>query len=146
MSKETWYGARCIFLHSESNHGPKQMYEERIVLIRADSFDEAIARAEREAEEYCRDLDGCEYLGHVNVFHINDEKLSAGTETFSSMQKSDLKPKEYLDLHYPDSPEDCEVIGERHRWYNLDGNRSACYHCRVVRNGQLWKAKKHRVG
>jgi hypothetical protein len=142
---EPWYAAQCIFLHSGTEHDPRQRYEERITLLRADSFDQAVQRAENEAEEYCRDLDGCKYVGHVNVFHMYDEKLGDGTEIFSSMQKSDLKPKEYLDLHYPDVPDDCEAVGEAHRWHNLDGKRSACYHFREVRDGQLWLAKERRA-
>ncbi len=51
------------------------MYEERIILLRARSFDEAIGRAEKEAEEYCHDLDGCKYVGYVDVFHLSDEKI-----------------------------------------------------------------------
>jgi hypothetical protein len=35
--------------------------------------------------------------------------------------------------------EDCEKIGQKHKWFNLDGIRSACYNCRVVREGQLWR-------
>ncbi len=145
MSNEPWYAAQCIFLHADKGHGPKQMYEERIVLLKADSFDDAIERAENEAEKYSRDLDGCKYLGFVNVFHIYDSKLAAGTEMFSRMEKSELKPKQYLDLHYPDESDDCEAIGEAHRWHNLDGRSSACYHCKVIREGQLWKAKKRRA-
>jgi hypothetical protein len=145
MSNELWYGAQCIFLHSETKHGMKQMYEERIILLRADSFDYAIKRAEKEAKKYCNELDGCKYVGHVNVFHIYDEKITDGTEIFSSMQRSDLKPKEYLDQHYPNEPDDCEAVGETHRWHNLDNMRSACYHCKVVREGQLWKVKKRKA-
>jgi hypothetical protein len=63
MSNESWYSAQCIFLHSDKGHGPKQMYEERIVLLRADSMEGAIEQAEKEAEEYCGDLEGCRYVG-----------------------------------------------------------------------------------
>ena len=137
--------AQCVFLHSESTHGPKQIYEERVVLLKANSFDEAVERAEKEAEDYCRDLDGCKYAGYVNVFHLYDSKLGDGTEIFSSMQKSDLRPKDYLDLHYPEELDDCEDLGEPHRWHNLDGSRSACYHCKVIRDGQLGVVKKRRA-
>jgi hypothetical protein len=34
---------------------------------------------------------------------------------------------------------DCESVGAKHAWYNQDGTHSACYHCEVVRPGQLWK-------
>jgi hypothetical protein len=145
MSKAPWYAAQVIFLHSETVHGPKQTYEERITLLRAVSFDDAIVRAEKEAEEYCRDLDRCKYVGYVNVFQMYDGKLVDGTEIFSNMRKSDLKPKEYLDLHYPHEPDDCEVIGEGHRWHNLDGNRSACYHCKSNSRWPAVDSKKSRA-
>lgn len=145
MSNEPWYGAQCIFLHAKTKHGTKQMYEERIILLKADSFDDAIEWAEEEAKEYCRDLDGCKYVGYINVFHIYDAKIDDGTEIFSSMQRSDLMPKEYLDQHYPEGPEDCDAVGETHRWHKLDNKRSTCYHCKVVREGQLWKVKKRRA-
>lgn len=34
---------------------------------------------------------------------------------------------------------DCEARGSSHRWYNIDGLASGCYHCCVVRPGQLWR-------
>lgn len=35
--------------------------------------------------------------------------------------------------------EDCETVGKHHHWFNLDDVTSACYNCRVVRPGQLWR-------
>ena len=35
--------------------------------------------------------------------------------------------------------EDCERVRGRHHWYNVDHKTSGCYHCGVVRPGQLWK-------
>jgi hypothetical protein len=37
--------------------------------------------------------------------------------------------------------EDCETVGKRHRWFNVDDVFSACYNCRVVRPGQLWRKR-----
>jgi hypothetical protein len=34
---------------------------------------------------------------------------------------------------------DCEERGAEHHWYNKDDENSACYHCNVIRPGQLWK-------
>ena len=140
MSDEVWYSAQCVFLHADKQHGPKQMYEERIVLLRAKSFEAAIEQAEQEARRYCRDLDSTSYLDYVNVFRLSDDDLGAGTEIFSTMQQSDLSPRQYLDLHYPCLPDDCETLGETHRWHNLDDKQSACYHCKVIRASQLWKS------
>jgi hypothetical protein len=38
------------------------------------------------------------------------------------------------------SPEgsDCEAADGQHEWYNHDNRLSACYHCRTMREGQLW--------
>ena len=35
--------------------------------------------------------------------------------------------------------DDCESVGGWHRWYNHDDARSACYHCKVVVDGQRWR-------
>ena len=35
--------------------------------------------------------------------------------------------------------EDCEEVRGWHRWFNRDGETSGCYHCWVVRDGQLWR-------
>jgi len=37
--------------------------------------------------------------------------------------------------------QDCEAVGARHWWYNTDTQNSACYHCEVVRAGQLWRSQ-----
>lgn len=37
--------------------------------------------------------------------------------------------------------ENCENVGGLHKWYNLDGKNSACYHCQVIKPGQLWETE-----
>ena len=44
-----------------------------------------------------------------------------------------------IDLGLADKGKDCEAVGGWHRWYNQDNEHSGCYHCHVVRRGQLWK-------
>lgn len=34
---------------------------------------------------------------------------------------------------------DCEQAEGNHEWCNINSKESGCYHCRVVREGQLWK-------
>jgi hypothetical protein len=46
-----------------------------------------------------------------------------------------------IDLGLADKGKDCEKVGASHRWYNVDGKASACYHCQVVRAGRLWEEK-----
>jgi len=37
---------------------------------------------------------------------------------------------------------DCELRRASHDWYNHNDTSSACYYCKVVKIGQLWK-KNH---
>lgn len=36
---------------------------------------------------------------------------------------------------------DCEAVGGIHQWYNIDNETSGCYHCVVIREGQLWNTQ-----
>lgn len=109
------------------------MYEERIILLKAESFEAAIIKAENEARQYCRNSDDCEYAGFVEVFKLYEEKLSDKSEIFSIMRTSDLSSDDYLERFFPAEDEDCETVGQAHRWYNKDNVTDGCYHCRAVR-------------
>jgi hypothetical protein len=102
---EPWYGAKCIFLHTGSESRPEQVYEERVILLRAESLDDAVARAEVMAGEYASDLEGCSYLGFVDVFHIFDENVGDGTEVYSLMRASELGRDEYLNRFHDSGTE-----------------------------------------
>ena len=94
---DPWYSARGIFRHAPSeSSGGKLVYEERVVLFRAESFEDAIRQAEVEAEEYCSHLSGVSYLGYVMVYHLPSPKVAGGTVVFSLLRSSNLPPKAYL--------------------------------------------------
>lgn len=94
---EPWYGVRCIFSHGEVDDGARTLFEERIVLVRAESFDEAIAKAEAEAENYAADLAGeTQYLGDADAYHLALSEIEEGSEIFSLMRTSELGPKDYV--------------------------------------------------
>ncbi|MEU1516244.1 hypothetical protein ABZ490_29595 [Streptomyces sp. NPDC005811] len=86
----SWYGVRCIF-----RHGPLEVYEERITLWTAQSFDEAIERSEAEAAEYCEGLDDVEYVRIAQAYRF-DGIPGEGAEVFSLMRESTLQPAEYV--------------------------------------------------
>ena len=44
-----------------------------------------------------------------------------------------------IDLGVAGKGADCAKLGALHHWYNVDGQSSACYHCRVVEQGRLWE-------
>jgi hypothetical protein len=45
-----------------------------------------------------------------------------------------------IDLGVAHKANDCAAVGGEHWWYNRDDVTSGCYHCDVVRPGQLWKS------
>jgi hypothetical protein len=136
--EKTWFSAKGIFIHADRENGPRQLYEERVVLLRARSSRKAWKQAEREADRYAKALNQVSFAGIVDVFRPFD-KPGVRAEVYSKMEQSDLTAKEYLRLRYPREPLDCEADGREHRYYNKGRGYSACYHCAVVKPGELWK-------
>ena len=97
MAKLEWYGLQTVYIHRNHQHGHDNLYEERIVLVRAASFDEAIVKAESEANDYS--TDGTEYLGYAMAFHMYDRPADL-TEVFSLCRDSRMKPKAYIDRFF----------------------------------------------
>lgn len=92
-----WYSARCAFRHPglAAPEG-SAVFEERLVLLRAEDEDEAIAKAEREAEAYGA-ASGAEYLGFVGVYGIPDETLGEGSEVYSLMRTCELDDEGFVE-------------------------------------------------
>lgn len=104
---EPWYGVRLIYQHyGLSEEASQNVYEKRIVIVRAESGEAAIEIAEEySSKDY--ENETTEYLGCANSFNIFDENgpcLGPGTEVFSVLQKSSLPPGDYLDRldHQPE--------------------------------------------
>jgi len=129
--KNSWYSAKCVFRIPETD-SRRQIYEERIILIKAKDWDSAKKKAEAEANIYCDDSTATEFTGFLDVFHLFDETLGDKTEIFSSMQTSDLDSDEYLSQFYPETPGDCEAEGQTHRWYKKTKDSKGCYHCNTI--------------
>jgi Domain of unknown function (DUF4288) len=135
-----WYSAKQIFLHQHVNKNIKSWYEERIILISAESEEDANRQALRDAEEYCiSDYGPCNFLGLIEIYGLYETELEDKTEIFSSKTISSLNPNDYILKFYPDSPTDCEKVGDKHYWHNKDGKNSACYNCQVEREGKFWE-------
>lgn len=94
-----WYGVRCVF-HLED----RGTYEERVTLWQVRSFDDAIARAEREARGYAATLD-MTYLDFAQAYLIGDDDPQSGAEVFSLMRDSSLAPRAYLDTFFDNGAE-----------------------------------------
>jgi acyl dehydratase len=114
MNNLEWYAAKTIYKHYHVEDGtPKIVFEERIVLFYAADFDEAIAKAEAEASEYCGKNNGTVYLDFVDVFHLFDETIGHGIEVYSLMRESDLSEKDYLDHFYDNGKEYRQISDNR---------------------------------
>ncbi|MFB6510394.1 DUF4288 domain-containing protein [Streptomyces virginiae] len=94
---KAWYSARTFYRWLTWEDHP---FEERVVLFRARSLDEAIELAERESAEYAREGD-LEVLDMVQAYRISDgdEEMGAGTEVFSKLHALDLPANAFLDRY-----------------------------------------------
>jgi hypothetical protein len=95
-----WYGVKTLYRMEATGrpHGTDELYdaaatlfEERIVLFRAASFEEAIEKGQRDAEHYASGYDHqnaygqqvrCRYLGEYDAFEMSEEP-GEGVEAYS---------------------------------------------------------------
>ena len=142
MSELKWFSAKQVFLHKPNNEKIKPWYEERIILLRAVDHDNAAGNALKNGREYCDgDDEICNFLGLIDTFELFDSEIEDGAEVYSNKTISSLNEGEFISHYYPDITKDCEQIGEKHYWHNTDGNSSACYNCKIIREGRLWELK-----
>lgn len=100
METKEWYGAKTVYsVNYKKRKNVMNLYEERVVLVKATSFDEALLEAEKEANYYADEND-MKYLEYVNVFKLYDETIKDKTEVFSLMRDSKLAPDKYIDKYF----------------------------------------------
>jgi len=110
MNNPEWYAAKTVSKHYCIEDGtPKTLFEERVVLLQATNFDDAIAKGETEAQEYCRALSDVVYTKYIDVYRLCADTVGHGTEVFSLMRESDLSDKDYLDRFYDDGKERTQI-------------------------------------
>lgn len=93
------YSTRCLFEWAPRDGQKKaHLYEERITLWQAESADDAIEMAEREAQTYASE--NSTYLGVCQSYWLVDPLAGSGVEVFSLLRESDLEPSEYIDTFF----------------------------------------------
>jgi hypothetical protein len=92
--EQPWFAVRSLLRDTE-----KGVYEERTVLFRAKSHDEAIKKAEAEAAEYCEALETYEPAGYYDTFHLFEEHIGDGSEIFSLTRNTSIPSSEYIDRY-----------------------------------------------
>ena len=75
---------------------PRRAFEERVVLFRASSFDEALAKGEAEAKRYAEGWPHPKILDHIVACSIHDEDLREGDEVWSCIRDLDISDEEFL--------------------------------------------------
>src|SRR5947209_1193964 len=110
MGAEPWYSARCLFRHRASE-ADASSYEERVILLQADSFDDALRRAEEEARAYSASLEGVEYLEYLDVYHLFEDSIGDATEVFSLIRDSELGSAEYISHFFDSGSERSRSVG-----------------------------------
>ncbi len=108
MQNEPWFGVRLIY---QLTGASRKAYEERVVIVRANSEDTAIAQAEIYSQDY--ESDTTRYTGYAVAFNIFDENgptLGAGVEVFSLIRQSELDVDAYLDRFHDTGSECCRAL------------------------------------
>ena len=105
---QTWYSVKGLFRWYFKDTGETANFEERVVLFRAGSLEEALALATDEARVYCTEDKSANFkiesLGHFRAYLI-DEKPTQGVEVFSRLMDSKLSAPSFLKRYYPISHE-----------------------------------------
>ncbi len=111
-TKREWYSVKCIFEHPLFAQGAEAtVYEERVVILRANDFDDAIRQGEVEAQQYVEGLGGdARYAGFINAYRTGEKELADKMEVYSLMRGTTLPREAFLE-------------GVRHFWASLGSVR-----------------------
>jgi hypothetical protein len=94
--KEPWFAVRCLFSHpTRKQSSEAQLFEERITLWRADSWDQAFTAAEAEAADYAVSAN-CIFVRALDGFNLFDRTVGEGTEIWSVMRGSNMDADIYI--------------------------------------------------
>jgi len=99
---QPWYGVKVLFLHNN------QLLEERVIVVKAESFDDAQAIAIQNSQEYIIGLNNTKFVAIADIFHMFNETIESGTEVFSRMNDINGDVDKYIETHYED--EDWELV------------------------------------
>lgn len=101
MAYQSWFGVRSLFRSDRTDNGqPCRAFEERVVLFRAESFEEALAKGEAEAKEYAAGGSPTKVLDHIVAFSIHDDEIGEGVEVWSCIRGLDISDEEFVRRFY----------------------------------------------
>ncbi|MDP4088477.1 MAG: DUF4288 domain-containing protein [Bacillota bacterium] len=121
-SKWEWYSVKLLFesaLFGEPNtdkiddnyHNDVKLYEECVVVVRAQSLDHAFKAAEANAKKYEMEyynpydqLVICKFVDFLDCFRLSEEEIKSGTEVYSRSMEMPVKEKteEIIKAYFPE--------------------------------------------
>ena len=108
--EQQWYSVRSTFRLDRTVDGKaERLFEERVVVFRAASSEEALARGRAEAKQYSEGEAHPKMLEHIVAFCLWEEELREGEEVWSCLRQSDESDEQFLDRVYAG-----ELLGLRH--------------------------------
>ena len=132
------FSAIGVFKHTFKHPDKITKFEERVVLVSADSYEEAEQMILDEFREYAT-ADGVSFLGEYEIFPVNPALGKPVIEIARSVKVFTGGDEEYLQRFWDDQqPLSCDDNGWNHVWFKIDEYRCGCYNCQQEREGQLW--------
>jgi hypothetical protein len=87
QKKKSWFGAKGLFRHMDPDSPSIQdRYEESIVVLKAESEEQAEQRALEKFRKYAREELGIFFTGHYEICHLFDP-VRAGREVYWFMRR-----------------------------------------------------------
>ena len=106
VGPEEWYSVKIIFRHENlSDTKNTKIYEEKVIVLRAHSLEEAMNAGKKEGKRYSKLLGDVKYVGYVAAYRLCVETIEEGTEVYSLMRKSKLSKRQFIDRYYDDGTE-----------------------------------------
>lgn len=104
-NQQEWYSAKAAFKHLDLFEPGDVHYEERVVLLLANSLGHAIERGEEEAAGYVAAVGDAEYTGFISVYKLGEQEIGDRSEIYSLMRKTDMETDDFLDRYHDDGNE-----------------------------------------
>jgi len=98
MSEEMWFGVRAIFLFGQKKDG-KNIFEERVVSISANTPEEALDKARLESDEYAASS-GMERHPWLEAYTQDGDALIDRYEVWSELYESSENLQSFVESRY----------------------------------------------
>ena len=113
-NSERWFCAKMIFGWYRRGTEDRICYEERFLLVVACGLDQAILKAEQEAEAYCHEFGpdwSARYESFCRVYDLYDCVPGDGVEVYAETHESPLEPIEYIKRYHLEEAKEGEKPG-----------------------------------